>query len=231
MVRDSSIGTSDVVLEIGSGKGIITEELILIAGHVIAIELDKYWNNFLTEKFKETKNLTVIHQDFMKYNLPSHPYKVFANIPFSIEGDIIRKLIDSKNPPDDCYLVVMKELAQRLSALHKENMFSVMHKPWFEFEIVHHFKRYDFSPIPNVDAVLFRFSKRQKPLLPWKDKQTYQEFVKIGFGNGLPIFHNLQTTFSKTSVIQAFMKLSIAKNLKPTYLNVEKWVRLYKLLK
>jgi len=162
LVGSSSIAKNDLCLEIGPGKGIITQQLVKQAGRVIAIELDSQLFAQLKTNFRYVDNLAVYHQNFLNFQLPKTTYKVFANIPFAIEGQIIRKLIDNSNPPDDCYLVLNKQLANRLVANFKENLFSIIHKPFFGFEICYQFKKTDFAPMTSVDTVLFRFTKKTK---------------------------------------------------------------------
>lgn len=162
----------------------------------MAVEIDRHWYQCITTQFEERENLTVYHRDFLDFELPKHPYKVFANIPFAIEGKVIRKLIEAQQPPTDCYLVVMKELAQRLSGREGNNMFVMMHSPWFEFAISHHFQPTDFVPRPNVSAVLFHFHQRKQSLLSWRERQQYQRFVELAFHNGQPIRNNLRKRFS-----------------------------------
>src|SRR5689334_9002091 len=102
LVRLSSIGQNDTVLEIGPGKGIITEQLIHIARNIIAVELDTELYLYLRRRFaRSLYKLNLVNKDFLRYRLPQSSYKVFANIPFSIEGKIIRKLLDAYNPPID----------------------------------------------------------------------------------------------------------------------------------
>ncbi len=230
LVGCSSIGKNDLVLEIGSGKGIITGILTKHAGHVIAIEIDPYWYQNVKNAFVGTVNLTLHQGDFLAFSLPKSPYKVFANVPFSIEGKIIRKLIDAPNPPQDCYLIVMDDLARRLVAPKRENMFSLMHKPWFDFSIVHTFKPHDFSPIPNVTPVLFRFRTRRNPFLPFEMRGKYQKFIRKAFGHGQPIRNNLKDVFPLAKIDVVLQKLSISKKTKPTHLSMHDWICLYKTL-
>lgn len=228
LVRGSSIGKNDLVLETGPGKGIITEELSRQSQHVIAVELDNHWYKYLQKKFKDQENLTLYQNDILNFNLPALPYKVFANIPFAIEGKIIRYLIDSKNPPYDCYLAMMSKLASRLAAPHKENQFSIQHKPWFDFSIYHRFKRTDFVPVPSVEAVIFRFSKRSQPLLSVDEKRRYQEFIELGFGQGMPVFKNLRRRYGEQRALRLLLELGISKKARPANLSLNQWINLYK---
>jgi len=228
LVGNSSIGKNDTVLEIGPGKGIITEQLLKRSKKVIAVELDRFWYDYLRIKFDHNPNFCIYHQDFLNFSLPKESYKVFANIPFPIEGQIIRKLIDDSNPPTDCYLVMVKELAYRLAAPYKENQFSITHKPFFDFSIYHHFRKTDFTPMTSVDSVILRFAKRENCLIPFQEREKYQKFVEYGFGQGLPIYRNLKRYFSIKNINSAFQTLRINRNLKPSYLPLNKWIELYK---
>lgn len=227
LVGHSSIGNTDVVVEIGPGKGIITWQLLLTASLVIAVEIDPQWYQYLQQEFRTASNLIVYNRDFLSYPLPKGPYKVFANIPFAIAGKIIRKLLEAANPPHDTYLVIQKELAYRLRTKHKENMFSLLYKPWFVFTIPYHFDPYDFTPVPSVQPVLFRFTKRSQPLLPMVKKQTYQKFVHTAFGQGQPIRQNLLRMFPSNQVDHTFHVLSIPKKTRPGQLKLKQWIRLY----
>lgn len=226
----SSIGNNDLILEIGPGKGIITGQLIQRSKHVLAVEIDGEWYTYLKSRFPDNRKVSFHHKDFLQFRLPALPYKVFANIPFSIEGKIIRKLIDAANPPEDCYLIMMKEVAYRLAAPYKENMFSVLHKPWFEFSIYHHFRRTDFEPVTGVDVVMLRFKKKEYPLIAWSEKKQYKTFIQIGFGHGQPVVNNLQKKYGKVKIIQICRRLGITNDIKPGFIPFALWIRLYNAL-
>ena len=181
LVRQSSIGKNDLVVEIGPGKGIITQELMTVADQVIAVELDKKLYQFLCQRFSAATNLHLVHQDFLTWPLPQAPYKVFANLPFDVEGLIVRKLINAANPPQDSYLVVRKDVAERWAGISYRGQFSVSWRPWFEFCIVHKFSRQDFIPKPKVAAVLLRIKRRENPQLPWAERHNYQRFIEREF--------------------------------------------------
>lgn len=229
LVDNSSIGKNDLVYEIGPGKGIITEQLIAKARHVIAVELDNDLCKYLQEKFQPTSKFLLFNYNAAHFPLPYQPYKVFSNIPFAIEGELIRKLIDNANPPQDCYLVIVQELAERLCAFHRENLFSILHKPWFDFSIEYYFKPTDFTPVPKVRSALFRFKQKSNQLIPLKEKQRYQEFVTIGFGQGDLVKNNFSKKYGKEKVSRLFKQCKLDQNVKPSYLKLEEWIHLYNL--
>jgi 23S rRNA (adenine-N6)-dimethyltransferase len=179
LIRKTSIGKSDTVIEVGPGKGVITSELVKVAGKVVAVELDLKLYMHLKNKFATVQNLNLINADFLKINLPSYTYKVFANIPFIITADAIRKLTSDRNFQEG-YLVVQKEAAQKFIGKpydRRNQMISMLLKPWFEIEVLYKFKRLDFLPIPNVDIVMIKIEKRNKPLLPSYSLNYWSDWV------------------------------------------------------
>jgi len=228
LVGCSSIGSADQVLEIGPGKGFITGELLRVAHRVVAIELDAKLVLHLRRYFADEPRLHIASGDILAHPLPATPYKVFANIPFAIEGQIVRKLIDAENAPDDCYLVVMRELAQRLSGLPHHNQFSLKHQPWFEFSLVQRFRRTDFVPRPRVESVLWRIKKREQALLPEDEKARYHRFIETAFGQGQPINRGLGTVMPPEEFRRMCATLALNPRCKPSYLSLEQWVAIYR---
>ena len=166
LVRSTSISPSDTVLEIGSGRGIITRELLKVTPHITAIEKDP--------------RFTKRPQDFLTYTLPQVPYKVFANIPFSITGAIVRKLLLAPNPPSDCYLIMQAEAAAKFIIHPKTNtLAAILYYPFWDIRIIHRFAKTDFSPTPAVDCVLLRLTYRPTPLV--SNRTAYQDFVAHSF--------------------------------------------------
>lgn len=225
LVGKSSLGPKDLVVEIGPGSGIITQELINTVGHVLAIEIDRYWVNHLNLHLP-ADNLTVYHQDFLSFSLPKLPYHVFANPPFAIEGKIIKKLLSAPIPPTTCHLVLHRQLALRLSK-SSNTLFHISNSPWFEFAITHDFTRTDFTPVPNVDASLSHFRQKPKPLLSWSHRQSFQNFIRLGFGTGQPIRNHLKSRYPLKHIDTTLHQLSLSRKSKPSHLKSDQWISLF----
>jgi 23S rRNA (adenine-N6)-dimethyltransferase len=231
-VRRSFLCSHDTVLEIGPGKGIITEILLQTCQKVLAVELDRELYSSLIQRFKhERSRFQIVNQDILKYKLPKTPYKVFANIPFSIEGKIIRKLLNAENPPNDCYLVMRKDLAERLSGRKKEGQFSIFYKPWFDFEIFHQFQKTDYEPMAKMDTVLLRFSKKKVPILLQQDKKNFIKIVGQGFGGGKRLEYNLRAFLSNKEYRTLSKQYEFSYRSKPSDLNLSQWKGIFDFLK
>ena len=107
IIRLSNISKNDTVLEIGTGKGHLTEALCRRSGYVYSVELDRRLYESTSAKLASLTNLKLIHGDFLKYPLPAKgDYKVYANIPYFITTQIIEKLTNAPNPPSDIWLIM-----------------------------------------------------------------------------------------------------------------------------
>lgn len=228
LLRQAGFSRNDVVIEIGPGKGMITEALLQVAGTVIGMEINSDLCMRLQQKFSNNPNFILVNGDFLAYPLPLTPYHIFTNTPFEIEGEIIRKLLDGSKPPESAYLVVIKDVGERWCGKGRESQFSISHKPWFEMAVSCRFRRSDFAPAPKVDSVMIRIKKRQISLLPWAERSRYEQFIRQGFGGGRRLKHNLGPIFGKRELNAVCSNLKISQEAKPSELTVDKWVELYR---
>lgn len=182
LVRDSSITNNNLVVEIGPGKGIISEQLLNVCGKLIAVEADENLFKLLQERFSGYPKIRLVREDFLKYPLPKENYKIFSNPPFSITGEIIKKLLFSQNPPIDSYLVVQKEAAEKYMAKDSGNtMLAILFYPWFEIGIIYEFFRTDFKPTPRVESSLIKIKQRSRPLVDEPFAALYRDYVVYNF--------------------------------------------------
>jgi 23S rRNA (adenine-N6)-dimethyltransferase len=229
LVRGSSIGPDDLVLEIGPGRGIITEQLAHCCRRVIAVEKDRRLAALLRRRFAAMPQVTVHEGDFLAYRLPRAPYKVFANIPFNITSAIVGKLTGAGSAPDDAYLGMQKEAADVWLGEQHESLRSVLLKPWFEVEVVHRFRRTDFVPAPRVDVVMLRLRKRGPPLVNRADGQLFRDFVVYGFTTWQPsLADSLRRLFTWPQLKRIQCELDIDLTLTPTMLPFEGWLALFR---
>ena len=122
------VGPEDIVLEVGPGKGILTEELLKKAKKVIAVEKDEQLAELLRTKFcdsRKVSSLEVVSGDILKfnpttYNLQPNSYKIIANIPYYITSHLLRTFLESDNQPSLMVLMVQKEVAERIVGVKRE---------------------------------------------------------------------------------------------------------------
>jgi len=228
LVAHSGITKADTVLDLGAGKGAITRELARHCQHVIAVEKDPELVEQLAQTIRGVPNAELIAGDILHVELPACPYKVFANIPYSLTAAIITKLTGSLRSPLTTHLVVQTEAAHKYTGVPRESLSALFLKPWFRVSIAHCFNRRDFSPTPGVDSVLLRIDKRQQPLLSPATQSLYRDFIVYCFVRG---GHSLYTTLEQFVGPQAMnaiaSTLPIPHSVTPTAIDFEIWLCLF----
>jgi 23S rRNA (adenine-N6)-dimethyltransferase len=245
LVGMSTIGPTDTVYEIGPGNGIITAELARVAKQVIAIEKDAVLVRRLRERFRLFDNVEIVEKDFLAYSFctrrtksASTPIgreariselKIFASIPYNITAQVLRKLLNERSQLSEGFLILQREAAKKFSGSPRENLFSILAKPFFEFQILAQLRRTDFLPVPGVDSVLLSIKRRDRPLIETQDVGPYRDFVQYGFARWKP---NLRLAFKNVFTYKQWKLLArdleIPLKATPTELSFEQWLGLYR---
>ena len=232
LLDTSSIGSEDIVYEIGPGRGIITAELAQIVHKVIAIEKDPNLARHLRQRFQGVDKVQIITNDFLAYHISDREYKIFANIPYNITACIVRKIFHTSPAPSEAYLIMQKEAAEKFSGRPHETQFSVLAKPLFDIQIIRELRRIDFEPVPNIDSVLLHITKRPSSLVQKEDAFLYRSFVCYGFGTWKK---SLKLIFKPVFTYQQWKHLSkdlhFPLNAIPSSLTFEQWLGLFECFK
>lgn len=208
LVGHSNIRRCDTVIDVGAGSGAISAVLARRAACVIAYENESQALILLRRNMARYGNVKIVAQDFLRAELPREPYKVFANIPFSLSSKIITKLALADNPPRAMYLIVQKQFAQKL-VLDSARFHSALGQalaPWWAVRIRRPLRRSDFTPPPAVDTVLLELKLRSKPLLDPTKARDFHSFVYA-------CYHDPR----------AFRRVYRG-DLKPSQLNTQQWL-------
>jgi 23S rRNA (adenine-N6)-dimethyltransferase len=228
LVGSADISESDVVLEIGPGRGIITEALAARCAHVIAVEKDAGTTSLLQDRFGGNHRVTVFAADILDFPMPATEYKVFANIPFNITAAIVGKLTTGTAPPRLSYLVMQAEAAARFIGSPRTTLSSALLYPGFEIAIAHRFDRHDFRPAPAVDTVLVRIGTRQPPLVGMEHIQHYRDFVTTLFTAWKPnVQEALRSIFTRAVAAGITQRMLDVCYRKPGELSHEEWLELF----
>ncbi len=160
------IQNADSVLEIGPGKGALTQHIIQKKpAHFWAVEIDTRWAAYLKETFGS--KIDVIQRDFLTVSLDElHPkagakLKTIGNLPYHITSPILFHLIDNYNLLDSSVLMVQKEVARRITAEpgNKDyGILSVVCQACAKTEYLFEVKPGSFFPAPAVDSAVFKLS-------------------------------------------------------------------------
>ena len=149
------------VLEIGAGKGILTEELEKRAKRVVALEIDPKLVEILAEKFKRSK-VEVARGDALKASFNGFD-AIVGNLPYHLSSAILFRFLDSDAPA--AVFMLQKEFAERLLAepgTHDYSRLAVMTQAVADVEIIGYAPAECFDPIPRVDSALVKLKRSEK---------------------------------------------------------------------
>lgn len=160
IVSEAKITKNDVVLEIGTGHGILLPYICKKANKVISIEIDKNLHNSAKSKFHDEKNLILEYGDGFKSN---HNFTIFiSNLPYSKSRKSIEWLLQKNF--SRAVIMVQKEFADKLLSSQEHTAISILTNYGFKTKIMMNVKKSNFYPIPKVDSVVLFLT--QKKIVP-----------------------------------------------------------------
>lgn len=181
MVESARLTQDSLVVEVGPGKGSLTDLLIATGAQVIAVEKDDELARALSEKYRDMKNLEIIHGDILAYSPPKLPYTLIGNIPYYLTSHLLRTVLESWPAPQTIVFMVQKEVAQRIVAMPpKMSMLAVMVQYYAAAKMVRTVKRGSFSPPPKVDSAILQLIPHSQSLSIAESRQ-FLDMVRRGF--------------------------------------------------
>jgi 16S rRNA (adenine1518-N6/adenine1519-N6)-dimethyltransferase len=221
----------DFVLEIGPGKGDLTEKILNSGARVLAIEKDSRLIEELKEKFSAfSDRFQIIEQDILDFipeEVIKQRYKVIANIPYYITGAIIRKFLESNFAPTLAVLLVQKEVADRIvSRDKKESLLSISVKAYCDPKFIKIVKAGSFVPAPKVDSAIIKLENISKKYFEENNlsEQRFFEVVKAGFLHSRKkLSSNLKEVINKVELEKYLTKEKINPSVRAEDLSLKHW--------
>lgn len=185
IIETTGLKSDNIVLEIGPGIGNLTLKLAEGAKKVIAVEKDPKMCEILKDvlESKKIKNVEIVNEDILKisnYQLSISNYKIVANLPYYLTSPVIRKFLETDNPPELMVLMIQKEVAQRIIAKPpKMSVLAVSVQFYAEPKIISYVSKKSFWPSPKVDSAIILLKIKN-----WKleiDTGLFFEIVRAGF--------------------------------------------------
>lgn len=242
-IESANISKEDLVIEIGPGLGILTQELLERAKKVIAIELDSRMVNIITERFKLYQNFEVIPEDVLKVNLKEKietekrengikEVKVVANLPYYITTPIIMKLLEDRLDIKTITVMVQKEVAQRIVAMPGEKLagaitYSVQY--YCKTREVIEVPKESFVPAPEVESAVIQLELRDKPPVEVKKEETFFKLIRVSFMQRRKTFLNGVSNsglIEKQTLKQILEELEIPENVRGENLTLEQFAQI-----
>ena len=199
IISKTRISKDDIILEIGPGIGTLTSKLLETGAEVISVEVDLELIRPLKERFFMYNNFTIISADILKIDIYSEivkileskgrtlndkKIKVVANIPYYITTPIMFKLLESRNIVSEIYIMVQKEVAERICAkigTKESSSITYMVSYYTEYLWDIYVDKIKFVPSPKVDSKVIALKFREKPYPEVKNEELYFEIIRSAF--------------------------------------------------
>lgn len=176
----------ETVLEIGPGRGALTEQLKDRAGAVVAIEYDRALAAMLRDRY-EGSNVRVVEADVLETDLGAvagGPYALIGNVPYYITTPILFHALRPPRATRAVYLV-QREVAERMRAgpgSREYGALSVNLQALADVELLFRVPAGAFQPPPKVESAVVRVVPRDQPLVAPREERAFREFVQAIFG-------------------------------------------------
>lgn len=226
IVKSLSDETTNPVLEIGPGMGVLTKYLIQQHhDNLHVIEIDKKAVEYLQETFPNLTN-NIINKDFLKVDLDTlfiGPIRIIGNFPYNISSQIFFKILEHKNQITETICMIQKEVAERIVSPPGNKTYgilSVLLQCYFSIEKLFEVPPSVFYPPPKVQSTVVRLQRNSRKQAECNEKLLFR-IVKACFNQRRKIIRNsLKSIFINLPSENEFYTS------RPEQLSVEQFIQL-----
>jgi 16S rRNA (adenine1518-N6/adenine1519-N6)-dimethyltransferase len=196
----------ETIVEIGAGRGALTEKLIESGANVVAVELEREMIAVLKERFDEKENFRLIESDALKVDFweisqnpksqtPNPKSKLVANLPYYISTAILQRLIEQRDIFSGMILMFQREVVERITAgvgSGERGFLTVLVETYLEAEKLFDVPPTAFRPAPKVWSAVASFAPKKNVGI--ENEELFREIVSAGFAQRRKtILNNLKT--------------------------------------
>jgi len=242
IVQALDLKTTDTVLEIGSGRGELTRLIAQKAGKIYSLEIDKRLYIALNVAFAAAKNIRIINQDILKFDLAKFiegnkikgRIKVFGNIPYYISSPIIEHLLNFRGYLSAIFITVQKEFAARVVAhpgTKDYGSFSCFVQYYALPKVIFNISRNCFKPSPKVDSSFLELKIREAPAISVRDQGLFFRIIRSAFNQRRKTLRNsLSEIVSEQALGKFFEESGIDIKVRPERLSLRDFALLVNLV-
>ena len=240
------------VMEIGPGRGALTDFLAVRSGRLIAIELDRVLSAQLRMRYARLPNVDVIEADILKTDIgtivgkrpgplrdlrPSEPIRarVVGNLPYYITSDILLALFEAHRNIECIVIMVQEEVAERLAAKpggSEYGLLSATAQLYGKVEKLFTLPPEAFNPPPKVHSGVVRIRIEPQFEALQVDEDGFIEFLKLTFGQKRKtLLNNLRERYGAEPAKQSLAAAKVKPDVRAEALSLEKMAGIYRALK
>ncbi|MGI8469144.1 MAG: 16S rRNA (adenine(1518)-N(6)/adenine(1519)-N(6))-dimethyltransferase RsmA [Pyrinomonadaceae bacterium] len=232
----------ETIIEIGAGRGALTEKLVEAGANVVAVELERDMIAVLHEKFSGKENFRLVEADALKVDFSAFraPHSAFriklvANLPFYISTAILQKLIEQRAIFSEMILMFQREVVERITAKagsSERGFLTVLVETHLETEKLFDIPPQAFHPAPKVWSSVVHLITKESDKITFENENFFRELVSESFKQKRKtIWNNLKNfepeRFDKKDWEKTFLKAGISPHSRAESLTIEEWKKLF----
>jgi len=202
LLKNAAINHSDIVLEIGTGTGTLTEELIKTAGIVVCVEYDSTMAKITASRVRDAENFKLFNVDALESkntlnhdviaelkeakNKFSGRVMLVANLPYNVASPVMVNLLSGQIIADTMVVTVQKEVSQRMSAepgSEDYGILSIVMSAMGRVKIIRNLSPKVFWPQPKVSSSIVRFDRDIEKANRILDVKLFKEVINLFMGH------------------------------------------------
>jgi 16S rRNA (adenine1518-N6/adenine1519-N6)-dimethyltransferase len=229
-------GPSDTVVEIGPGRGALTDLLSAGCGRLVAVEIDRDLVAHLRSRYASRPNVEVVEGDALETDwaaLAGSDYLLAGNLPYYITTPLIFRILATPRPKR-AVLLVQREVAQRLVAAPGSDDYGALTvnvQVTTSVRVIARVSAGSFHPKPRVDSAIILVTPLGEPLLGADEEEPFRRFVQAAFSMRrktlLRVVRELWVPDAGEAA-EKLASLSLEPTVRPEVLSPEDFVRLFR---
>jgi 16S rRNA (adenine1518-N6/adenine1519-N6)-dimethyltransferase len=235
IVRAVHPQVEDRIVEIGPGKGAITELLADACNYLSVIELDRDLVPWLQVKFEKHPNFQLFQADALKFDFAQlmdneKPLRIVGNLPYNISTPLIFHLLSYANQVQDMHFMLQKEVVKRMAAEPGSGAYGrlgIMVQYYCAVENLFEVPPESFDPAPKVDSAIVRLVPHAQLPFVASNIKTFQTLVNVAFQQRRKTLRNSLKSLLDAAQLES---LPVDLNLRPENISVGDYVRISNLL-
>lgn len=239
MVRRAGLTDRDVVVEIGTGLGILTVPLAESGARIIGLEYDSRLASRL-KSIMHHRNVEIIREDALNYDYRGlyqryrTKLKIVGNLPYYLTSPLIFRLLELRPFIAQLLLMIQKEVAERIIAGPGTRRYGTLSiftqlycQVWEHLSVTRDY----FYPRPAVDSTVVEFAVHSTPRVPVADEQAFAKLVRVAFAQRRKTLLNALKgsdyfNRGKEGTLEALKSAGIDPQRRPETLSIEEYARL-----
>jgi 16S rRNA (adenine1518-N6/adenine1519-N6)-dimethyltransferase len=228
IIRSIHPSSQDIIVEIGPGRGAITDILARLAGHLHTIELDRDLAAKLKRQYDDNPSVTVHEADALSFDYSSlgEDLRIVGNLPYNISTPLLFHLLEFRDRILDMHFMLQKEVVDRMAAVpgcKAYGRLGIMLGCYLRVESLFDVNRLAFDPPPAVTSAVVRLDPLPPGTYTIENEAGLSTLVATAF---MQRRKTLRNALKKVAESEDYEAVGIDAGLRPEQITIAEYISL-----